>query len=101
MPPTVELQVHALVSHRKILRNHLIKFGMPPAYVRDMKTSDIAKQLGLYVSACCDTDAIFDIKESFSRCPCCESLCFWQFVEPVVSWMDLDQSAEKQSLQAA
>jgi hypothetical protein len=66
-----------------------------------MKTSDAVKQLGLYASACCNADALFDRRDTLTRCPACQSLCFWEFVEPVVSWMELENSADEQSLRAA
>jgi hypothetical protein len=66
-----------------------------------MKTSDTAKQLGLYSSACCNEDALFDRQDTLTRCPACQSLCFWQFVEPVVSWLDMDNLEDELTRQAA
>jgi hypothetical protein len=66
-----------------------------------MKTSDTVTQLALYSSACCGEDALFDRKDTFSRCPACKSLCFWQLDEPVVSWLDMDNAADEQLLKAA
>ena len=54
-----------------------------------MRTTENVKQLALYASACCHEEALFDRNDTFSRCPRCESLCFWEHVEPVVSWRDL------------
>ena len=56
-----------------------------------MRTSEQVKGLGLYSSACCSEEALFDVTDNFSRCPACERLCFWELVEPVVSWLDLQQ----------
>ncbi len=54
-----------------------------------MRTTENVKQLALYASACCREETLFDRNDTFSRCPRCQSLCFWEFVEPVVSWLDL------------
>jgi hypothetical protein len=61
-----------------------------------MKTTAKVLALGLYKSACCDQEVLFDRDDCFSRCPACERLCFWELVEPVVSWLDL-QDTEQQA----
>jgi len=44
----------------------------------EMKTSDDALQLGLYVNDCCNQELIFDVGDTFSRCPKCHRLCVWE-----------------------
>jgi len=51
-----------------------------------MKTGDKAQGLGLYLSGCCESDAIFEIDDSFVRCPKCSALCTWELEEKLVSW---------------
>ena len=55
-----------------------------------MKTAESVRQLALYASACCADELLFDVNDKFSRCPKCERLCFWELVEEVVSWQDMD-----------
>jgi len=55
-----------------------------------MKTSERVRQLALYASACCMDEVLYDVNDSFMRCPKCERLCRWDFVEQVYSWQDLD-----------
>ena len=43
-----------------------------------MKTSDDALQLALYVNDCCNQELIFDVGDTFSRCPKCQRLCIWE-----------------------
>ena len=43
-----------------------------------MRTSDDAFELGLYICDCCDQELIFDIGDTFCRCPRCMSLCNWE-----------------------
>lgn len=60
-----------------------------------MKTTETVRELGLYVSSCCEDEALFDIDDTFSRCPKCENLCRWEFVEKVISWQELEQELEE------
>jgi hypothetical protein len=55
-----------------------------------MKTSEHVRTLALYGSQCCAEEVLFDRGDSFSRCPRCEALCSWQFVEKVFSWKELE-----------
>ena len=55
-----------------------------------MKTAESVRQLALYASACCRDEVLFFINDQFSRCPKCERLCFWELVEAVVSWQDME-----------
>ncbi len=43
-----------------------------------MRTSEDVLDLGLYSNNCCNEELIFDIGETFCRCPKCESLCHWE-----------------------
>jgi hypothetical protein len=56
-----------------------------------MKTAERVRRLGLYASSCCIDEAVFDVSDLFSRCPKCERLCEWDFVERVFSWQELDE----------
>jgi hypothetical protein len=49
-----------------------------------MKTADTVTTLGLYSCDCCNKELIFDVGDSFNRCPKCEKLCNWELVEVVV-----------------
>jgi hypothetical protein len=51
-------------------------------------------KLGVYKSVCCDQENLFDRNDCFSRCPACERLCTWEFIEPVISWLDLQNTEE-------
>ena len=59
-----------------------------------MKTTERVRQLGLYASSCCIDEAVFDVNDHFTRCPRCERLCRWDYVERVFSWRDLEQLDE-------
>ena len=43
-----------------------------------MKTSENVRELGLYISDCCNQDLIFDVGDTFCRCPKCMGLCEWE-----------------------
>jgi hypothetical protein len=60
-----------------------------------MRTTEVVKELALYSSACCHEETLFDRLDTFSRCPCCQRLCFWEYVEPIVSWLDLMESDDE------
>jgi hypothetical protein len=55
-----------------------------------MKTAERVRHLALYASACCADEVLFDVNDRFSRCPKCVKLCFWECLEEVVSWQDMD-----------
>jgi hypothetical protein len=55
-----------------------------------MRTGEDSRELGLYATACCLQEMIFDAKDTFRRCPKCERLCKWELVEPVVAWTELE-----------
>ena len=55
-----------------------------------MKTSETVVDLGLYASDCCGEELIFDIGDTFYRCPKCQGLCEWELVEEIVPLDQLD-----------
>jgi hypothetical protein len=55
-----------------------------------MKTAEPVRQTGLYASACCKDELLFCVSDRFCRCPKCNSLCFWEIIEEVVSWQEID-----------
>lgn len=59
-----------------------------------MKSGKKALQLGLYVSACCKEEGLFDAGDSFTGCFKCARETNWTLLEPVVSWQDLEQMDE-------
>jgi hypothetical protein len=54
-----------------------------------MKTTERVRQLGLYVSACCNDELLFDVDDICPRCLQCEMPCSWKLVEEVISWQEL------------
>jgi len=56
-----------------------------------VKTGEDVRQLGLYMSDCCEREIIFGMNDVFSRCPACERLCRWELQESLVSWEDLEK----------
>src|SRR2546426_6901178 len=56
-----------------------------------MKTLENVEELAIYASACCNEEVLFERNDWFSFCPACERLCFWLYVEPVVSWIELQE----------
>ena len=55
-----------------------------------MKTSEEARQSGLYTSACCGEELLFGKGDTFWRCPQCQHLCDWELVKIAVSTLDLE-----------
>jgi hypothetical protein len=62
-----------------------------------MRTSEDVMELGLYTCGCCDQELIFDLGDTFCRCPRCESLCNWELGERITRIDDFEAnvSAEK------
>jgi hypothetical protein len=46
-----------------------------------MNTGTDAKEAGLYVSTCCNYEAMFAEGETLVRCPECSGLTTWEFQE--------------------
>jgi hypothetical protein len=59
-----------------------------------METGETVGELGLYSSECCSEELIFDIGDTFSRCPMCQHLCNWDFEFELVSSQDLERVDE-------
>ena len=55
-----------------------------------MRTSEEARQSGLYASDCCAVELIFTPGDTFWRCPHCQRLCDWELLEVAVSVHDLE-----------
>ncbi len=55
-----------------------------------MRTGENAPELGLYISNCCDYEAIFDLNDCLTRCMKCSSLCLWDLEEKLVSMDELE-----------
>jgi hypothetical protein len=62
-----------------------------------MRTSEDVFELGLYASSCCNQELIFDIGDTFCRCPGCKGLCDWELeckITPIDGdWADLSVRA--------
>ena len=55
-----------------------------------MRTSEDARQSGLYASDCCDAELIFIQGDTFWRCPRCQRLCDWELLEATASRRNLE-----------
>jgi hypothetical protein len=55
-----------------------------------MKTGETVRDLGLYASACCGMELIFDAGDTFVRCPECNRLCGWNLEEELVTQEELE-----------
>jgi hypothetical protein len=59
---------------------------------RQMKTSEDVLELALYSNDCCDQELIFDVGDTFCRCPKCRGLCDWslesKITDPVTAESD-------------
>ena len=49
-----------------------------------MKTSEDVFVLGLYSNDCCNEELIFDLGDTFRRCPRCSGLCRWELAERIM-----------------
>ncbi len=59
-----------------------------------MKTGENVETLGLYSTDCCNMELIFEVGDTFCRCPRCQNLCQWELDEEVVSAEDLDKKSK-------
>ena len=59
-----------------------------------MKTGDTVETLGLYSTDCCNMELIFEVGDTFCRCPRCENLCTWELDEELVTTKDLDKKTK-------
>jgi hypothetical protein len=55
-----------------------------------MKTSENVKELGIYISDCCEAEVVLDSGDTFCRCTRCAALCVWELAERVVYYTDLE-----------
>ena len=55
-----------------------------------MRTSEEARQSGLYAADCSAVELIFTSGDTFWRCPQCQRLCDWELLEVAVSVHDLE-----------
>ena len=55
-----------------------------------MRTSEDARQSGLYASECCGEEQIFNKDDTFWRCPQCQQLCEWELLKIVVAFPELE-----------
>ncbi len=55
-----------------------------------MKTGQTVDDLGLYSSECCSAESVFDIGDTFSRCPQCQHLCAWELETEIVPLDELE-----------
>jgi hypothetical protein len=46
-----------------------------------MRTGEDTLELGLYASACCGSELVFDKDDCFCRCPRCQALTDWEIVD--------------------
>lgn len=60
-----------------------------------MRTGEDARELGLYATACCGEELIFDKNDCLCRCPKCERLCKWELVESLIPWDQMEQVEER------
>jgi hypothetical protein len=55
------------------------------------RTGDTATELGLYATECCGIELLFEIDDTFCRCPKCSAISKWEMVDVVVPWTALEQ----------
>ena len=55
-----------------------------------MKTGETVTELGLYDTECCSEEFIFDLGDTFRRCPKCQALCLWELQDEVVKPEDTE-----------
>jgi len=56
-----------------------------------MKTGQTVDELGLYSTECCNQDLIFDLGDTFARCPQCQHLCQWELEDELFRPDDLER----------
>jgi hypothetical protein len=59
------------------------------------RTSEDVSVMGLYSSNCCGEELIFQVNDTFTRCPKCEGLCTWELVEELILAGELDAETPK------
>ena len=56
-----------------------------------MKTGQTVAEFGLYLTECCNTELVFDVGYTLSRCPRCQHLCEWEYEDELGSSKNVDQ----------
>ena len=56
-----------------------------------MKTGTTVEEPGLYSTECCSKEFVFDVGDTFSRCPRCKHLCEWEYEDEAIA----PQSSER------
>jgi hypothetical protein len=59
-----------------------------------MNTGKTVDTLGLYSTECCNVELIFDIGDTFVRCPRCSRLSEWELQDEIVNLQDEDGNSE-------
>jgi hypothetical protein len=59
------------------------------------RTSEDVRELGLYSSECCGEELVFEVDDTFTRCPKCEGLCTWELEERLVHPEELEAETPK------
>jgi hypothetical protein len=54
------------------------------------RTPQAASELGLYTSGCCSEELIFDLGDTFCRCPRCEAFCNWELESKITRIVDAE-----------
>jgi hypothetical protein len=54
------------------------------------RTSEDVRELGLYSSECCGEELVFEVDDTFTRCPKCEGLCLWELEANLVRPEELE-----------
>ena len=57
-----------------------------------MKTSEDVLESGLYMNDCCGQQLIFDLGDTFCRCPKCQRLSDWELESKIVEVAGYDET---------
>lgn len=56
-----------------------------------MRTGQTVDELGLYSTECCSAELIFDVGDTWVRCPRCHQVCEWELEDELVRPEDLER----------
>jgi len=59
-----------------------------------MRTGQTVDELGLYSTECCSAELIFDVGDTWVRCPRCHEVCKWELEDELVRPEDLERFDE-------
>jgi hypothetical protein len=59
-----------------------------------MRTGQTVDELGLYSTECCSAELIFDVGDTWVRCPRCHRICEWELEDELVRSEDLERFDE-------